>query len=356
MTIENLLKRRVLKALEGKPEARDEVLKQTYGITQEELGCIRLVEGIGNRTVDAAILLLEKARQHPDIEEGDESAQLTELNIAAVVEKEWTGVNSLETKTRRHIHTLVSTGEGHTPSSDTSRFKLPGIHYLREHIRAYTGNLSQAADRYPNFQVSNYDWLKSVRIPLNLGLSEYTLLGIIWADACPTDLDDHNFHGFTLRTNMIQGKNENDSNFVFYKTVSELVRATFNYKTVPFNYKMVSGFVKKQNGFQKTEGGSANLDDYQSPENYAPALRITSKAIYTWLQDDLGFQAKSTKYSTNLSAFPHFDNDEQKLGFLIGIIAAEGKLSMLSGYPEIRINSYDTDYLTRIKNLFSDLR
>ena len=155
--------------------------------------------------------------------------------------------------------------------------------------------LIKARAIYKKFQPSRHDWQRFTTLPIQLGIKECELLGIILADQSETEKPWVILYG--------KGKNATYDEF-YEEIVSPRIKETFNLPA-PVIYPKHTGKLPNSKGELKT---------YEYTE---PKILLCSSALRTWLNYDLGFPYAS-KVAKNLS------EKYQKLAFAEGYVAAKG--------------------------------
>ncbi len=163
---------------------------------------------------------------------------------------------------------------------------------LRIFTDNYAGNFLKANKIWPKFQPGRKDWKENINIPLSIDDDVARILGIIWVDGTA-------YNGVGIKV-LLEG-NLNDREF-YDKYVGPKIKTAFNYNVHTYNTDV-------------------------------PTIGINSKAINTWLIDDLGFDIMSdgTKTSKKEKRIPpsiNFSDEKIRKGFLEGIIAGRTSISM----------------------------
>ena len=171
--------------------------------------------------------------------------------------------------------------------------------------------LVKARRVYSNFQPDKHDWQRFVNLPTRIGIEEAELLGIILADG---DIM------FDVGTICLLGS-QNHVEF-YEEMVSHRIEQVFN---IPAPVVYVR---RKHKGL------------YQNPR-----IEIASKAIKTWLIDDLGF------YDVN-KILKFLPEKRQQIAFLEGYIAGKGTIMQES---TMEINSYRQPILEQMAELAQSL-
>jgi len=309
MTKENLLPNSALMATAGDPKARDRLLRQTYGIKAHELAQVRDSSPLDERVVLAAELLLAKAQ---DITPGAESSQLTTLTLAAIASDSWDKPRSRRSSLDRAVKDRYQ-----SEALDTRLRNIPNIHFLRDEVGAYSGNLFEAEKVYPNFQTSKDDFLKSTTLPLEITPEHAYMLGVIWSAALIRDTSG------ILATVIADYKDPinpemKKQRFRYLETLIDPIFDMFN-----LNEKITAIPERRPKIVQVTRGDRT----FEATRKAYPQIEIGSRAACTWLIDDIGLYTpdrrpnllvnEKGKVLTNLDIFP---DREHMLYFIAGII------------------------------------
>jgi len=169
-------------------------------------------------------------------------------------------------------------------------FSAPPIQLLREDFKVYGGNLYEAKKKYWTLEVSDNDFLRNITIPLKTDESVAELLGILWADCFYTG------HYYAFR---ISGRVK-DKNF-YQKVVCNRIKEVFNLELA----------VKIENYVHKIDGRPLRYE--------TPVVYISSKAVFSWLVNELGFPKRRDE-NMNLPRIS-FD-DKNAVAFYRGIFEA----------------------------------
>jgi len=301
-------------------EERDAMLKNTYGITDEELEQVRGMETRYERMVSAAQMLFDKS--------GDPK-QLTGYNVAAIAApaREWKGQKTLVdyccvlSEELKHEKQLREAASG---------LKLSSIHLLREKIGAYDGNIEEAAKAWGGKIVpSNADWLRSVTIPQEIDYATSQFLGMFWGDGecC---------HYSNRDSTRMSGRGC-DKEF-YENVVSEAAKMLFNMESP----------VRITEHTQPLRGKERDCERY--------LVEINSRAVTAWMVECLGFPKAREKLKFNL---PKVDYDKQ--AFLEGLFATRGVVDRHRNENKIRdtvsyeITSKDGLFIEAVKGLLNEL-
>jgi hypothetical protein len=179
--------------------------------------------------------------------------------------------------------------------------KIPPIALLRADV----GNqdiedhpLLKARGVYGGFKIGMFDWVKFVTLPLEIGVKESELLGIICSDARKQDMKSFN--------QLYLAGRQND--FEFYEeVVGPRVKEVFN----------LPGEVTELKYKNRKELKYKNKVYTPPSETIEPCVRIGSKALSTWLYEDVGYPSLE-------DVLKFVSSDRNKLAFIEGYIAGKG--------------------------------
>lgn len=327
MTGTNILQQKELSATAGNPDARDALLCSRYGLTLGQLSAVRSIDTIWDRIITAAELLYARAKV---VTPGIECQQLTELTIAAIVYPDWEKPATKGSCVHNHL-------KDHTPVNLNPRLKPSLIHPLRKQVGAYAGNLEEAASFYPGFLASDDDFLKSTIIPLQMTPSLENLLGIFYAcGIIPQSKKNCNLvmeRSEPYETMPPQdGQDTNGKpklKFPFFDTLPSRVREAFNLVV------NVNAYLSGSNG-NVTLTTSNGAYTYSTRTMYMPRISIPSKALTTWLMNDLGlFNIDGKPARTNPKMKKFLSSKQSALAFLSGIVDCVGTLYSRNGrFPD----------------------
>ncbi len=321
MTVKNLIESNKLFSLEQ--QARDQYVAQTYGITPEDFSFIRT-----DRTNRDVIGRVHRAarRLHQRLREkgADPSiipAQFTTTTLAALADD-----GTYSRGNFRQLCTVVNRAikreyEEQKVGLERQGIVVPYVHLLRQNLGIYEGTLQEAMMRCEELEVSVCDLLKDVRIPLEIGELEATLLGVYFARA--------NLAGKPVSGIEIWGDKED---FEFYRTVvSPLIKKVHN-----IDSEVIDGNTKQR----KEKSFSYNI----------PAIIFSSQAVATWLNGHWKLPAPRENV-----AVPALSEEEQRLGLFKGIIASDARLFVYEDRSRMRISRDDETYITSFKTLAEQL-
>ncbi len=306
MVSENILPYSDLMATAGSPDERDILLETRYQIRRRELSQVRSLPSLEEKIYSAARLLLEKARQ---VTPGAESSQLTEPTLAAIAYSDW---NNPTTK-RSCIKNFLA--KRYSGEKKATRLKAPSTHFLRRDVGAYSGNLLQAAKIHENFTASDFDFQKSVILPLEIIPQHAYLFGVMWC--CGGISNSHGSQTLYLQHNESSVTDGRGPHYPYFDYVRDQMFDMFNLVLdIKPNHRDGGEFVINDETFKST------------PREY-PRLDIISKAVSSWLIDDIGlFDAKgrSRKLMDSdgevLTKYDIFPNSYYVKHFIAGIIDA----------------------------------
>ncbi len=322
MTIKNLVESSRLKSLER--SARDEYLGRIYGITPDDFSYIR-ADNNGDGVIERVMRAGEKLhyRLLGRVDSSDIPAQFTGDTLAALIDDGKYSGNDFG-QLRRVVSVALRRKYGHLKVRALSEehLDIPYTQFLREDLGVYQGNLRDAKKRWPRIQVSNYDWLKEVFVPLAVGELEAALLGVYFARG-----------NLFLNKERIEIWGE-DTDFDFYrKDLRNLIKTVHNF--VP---EVISG--KDKGVIQK---------DWSYD---IPAIVFNSLAICTWLHNEWGLPDKRNNVEVPVALL---ENSVQQKGFFKGILAADGKPYVYPDRSRLRISKDDEVYIESVKSLSEKL-
>lgn len=322
MTKENILPNSALMATTGDPVARDRLLRLAYGITRRELDQVRSGSSLEGRAIDAAELLLLKARQATP---GTESSQLTTLTLTAIASNGWEKPKSKRTALDRAVK-----GRYASEALDTRLENIPNIHFLRDEVGAYNGNLFVAEEVYPNFQTSKDDFLKSVSLPIEILPEHSYLLGVLWSAALIKSTSG------ILATIIADYKDPIEpemrkQRFQYLENLIDPIFDMFNLKeriiAIPENRSRIVKLTKAGRTFEAVRKAYPNIG-------------IGSRAVCTWLMDDVRLYTPERrpnlligKNGETLTGVDIYPTREHILYFMAGVIDQVATVSV--GYNQV---------------------
>ncbi|MCF7859827.1 MAG: hypothetical protein K9N07_10980 [Candidatus Cloacimonetes bacterium] len=335
MVRKNLMVRDELYSLAGMPEQKDLYISEKLKIDPERIKGARKYKKLIDNLHAAADLIIEAS--HTIVPVGDISAQLTDSNLAAIVDSSWKNPESAKKLASKHIINYV---RSHLEMPE-SRLHIPLIHVYRDHLGVYTGNLIEAAEIYPGFKAADSDFLCSYIIPVEQDLNLGIFLGFLAADGYLAGNGHTRYYNFA--GSAIPSKNH--PNFRLYEGLSDRIRSLFN----SFNTPEVENRPPSYN----------EATDVIHRSSKRPIIGLASTAIVSWLRHDMSFEnmRRKRKKGSTIKGAPYFANDQVKTGFLAGTIAAKGKLGIYGSPPRPRFNIHSRDhvYLDIIRDTAQEL-
>jgi len=322
MTVKNLIESNKLFSLER--QARDQYVAQTYGITQDDFSHIRTdtkKRDVIGRVLRAAQRLQQRLREN-GVDHSIIPAQFTTTTLAALVDD-----GTYSRGNFRQLTTVVNRAirrqyEQQRDDLRAQGIDVPYVHLLRQNLGIYEGTLQEAMMRYGALEVSVGDLLKDVRIPLEIGALEATLLGVYFARA--------NLAGKPVSGIEIWGDKDD---FEFYETVvSPLIKKIHN-----IDGKVINGNTKSRN----EKSFSYNV----------PAIIFSSQAIATWLNGHWGLPSPRE----NVEVPTTLPGEGQRLGLFKGIMASDARLFVYEDRSRMRISRDDEKYIISVKTLAEQL-
>ena len=283
-------------------EKIDKTIIEKFGITKSDLDYLRTGD-IVKSIYDAAELLKKK----------NEEIKLLYLSALIFDHYKWKDLDSCYKNLSYKISKIYK--ERRKEKERITGLKIPDIQLLREDIGAYYGNLYEAHKVY-DFEAGTNDWLRNVKIPINLGGREMKLLGVYWTDGCIEK-------GNKTYSLILSGRHDDKE---FYKILEKEIEEIHNI-TKTLIYEKRAGFSEKS----------------KSP--IYPVIRIDSKAIGTWLMG-LGFPFPKKNVE-----LPKIEwNKEKRRGFAIGVIASRGNIN----YNQLLLITRDKIFIENLRILFEE--
>ncbi len=311
MTHETLISRKYLyetlveNELAGNNEAKDELLCRTYGFSIEELSEIRRGT-ISKRADDAVILLTSRGF----------SSQVNYTILPALIYREWDNPKRSEEYLRNALKYRYKTERDFIQNK--FGWNVPYIQFLREEHGIYHGNLYEAHNIWKNFTPGITDWSRSLTIPFTIDERVALLLGIYWGDAHLRRYKDS-----PRVDKVILAGNEN--NFDLYTEVINPLIIDIHGLNVP-----------------------VDCDEVENSER--PIMNIGSKAIATWLRDDLGFS--SPKIQVQPPGPYKQWQDNIAYAYFSGLIATMGTIVKRKRIShDLTINDSDETFVRCIEEL-----
>ncbi len=306
-------------------DQRDIQIIDSFGVTSADLFRIRSERRIIDRIFEAAQVLNERLAES-SVDPTIIPAQFTLRNLAVLIDD---GTYNTSPPARPAATALKR------KYSQDARRNIPGLNptytqLLKEDIGAYHGNLYQSKGVWKGFEVSEYDWLKDVRIPTKLGLDEAVLLAIFFSHGTiiPQQKDKK-------RQNRVEFFGRN-CDFSFYeRNFLDLILKVHN--IIPDR--------PSESRLQRMING--DKDGYTHNQ---PCYEINSLALVSWLQKDAGM-SDSKEHRVIPS---HISSEEQKLGFLKGVIASLGYMYLYPEYKRLKVNSPNPEFATGLEDISRD--
>ncbi|MBI2655044.1 hypothetical protein HYX06_01325 [Candidatus Woesearchaeota archaeon] len=319
MTKQNLMNRLVI---DREQAIRDLNLMVAYFLTESDIDAIRSQETINERIIKGARTLVERLGS-ANVDPIYISAQITEENLALLVDD-----GSYETSPPvRAVYKALS--RKYHDRRELSRLffglDIPLTQFLREDLGAYQGNLKLAKIMWPDLEVSQYDWAKSIRIPIRIGFEEGKLLGIFYGKGKIMPIGDDR-------------KRESDVNIGcrdFDVDFHEQV-------LLPLIRKVHNIILTTAHCSQYVRGG----ENYYLTENL-PNFEIYSLALVSWLQHSIGMEVQKEQRTVPSLLETH----EQKLGFLVGVLASRGRIYSYPDKTMLRVGNMSGNFLDGLRTL-----
>jgi len=182
--------------------------------------------------------------------------------------------------------------------------KVPAMELLRNDILGTDIEdhpLLVALEKYDGFEIGRKDWITRSKLPLEIGVEEAELLGIIRGDA-----RKENRTGLTLYTRA--------ENREFYETVvGPVIRGVFG----------LPGEISDRINTKHFPG--------EETENYNEiAIPLGSKAVVSWLKKDIGFP----DVEDMLDKLPR---KEERFGYVMGYLGSMGYADMCRSIKRMRV-------------------
>ena len=236
------------------------------------------------------------------------------LKIEELAELVGTGRCSVESTRTQISQKLRKLGFGR---HDDERFFLASFEQLRLRLGGYGGNLYEAANYWPNFRASYHDLRDNIKLPLRIGYDEARFLGIVWGDG------------------YVQRRGRRHPTIQLNGTTRD-----FDFYTLIVQPELKKIFNKE-----------ANVMKIMKAKPY-PRLVITSAAITSWLIHDMGFPLCPDELHLPWKALP---GDEQRCGFLSGILASMANLYLNWNAVRLSLRDYRQHFLLELDSLANQL-
>lgn len=269
---------------------RDDILQQRLGLRAGDFQYVRNEPDPEERILRAGKVILART--------GDGIA-ITQYTVDALAEAStYTHGKRMYGMERERFH-------------ERHGFSPPYMHFLREEIGAYEGNLPDACRRWEGIKPSVADWQRSVRIPTKIGELESEWLGFVWGDGHMTSSDPH-------QTTTLIGSTDH---IPFYR------------KAIVPRLKQVHNIEGALSIVEEGTDNRKRLGDYTYNQ---PVLRVDSRAIATWLLNECGF-TRGPRYDTGMPAV-RVKTD----AFMRGVVATMGSVGETSNGAKV-VRFYDKD-------------
>lgn len=325
MTLKNLIDRSEI--LKLTPKRRDALLMETFGITQEDLLRIRSYRYTKERVFDAAKTLKQRLEEK-GIDSSIIPAQFTLFNIGLIAKGDLkTAPHQLVTNIlRKEYRGWMGTTEEETG------LRPSYSQLLRQSLGLYKGNLYEAKKVWPELAVSEYDWLKDIRIPTKIGVDEGFLIGVYFAHM--TLLAEYVENRNTRRT-LLFGKNDH---FPLYdKVVLPLMKKIHNFAEMETRHQ---GPKEEQRRQTRREKGK------KAYQYNIPGFEISSLVLTTWLTECLGMPL-----DRKWIVLPEIEEVAGRFGMLQGTIAAEGHLYVYQNRTRMLVEDPEESYTESVAQL-----
>ena len=333
MTNANLVSHEQLLARAGNSDARDRYLAVSYGFSEGQMREIRQMRS--GRKIDRLLEigayfrdhLHEKQKQDPDLVI---SAQFTCNTLAALINNEW---DNPQAKSAGVVKTISRTyADKQKTLEQECGLQAPYIHFLREELGIYEGNLPDAKKQWPLLEASTYDWQDSIRIPLSIDQDVAFLAGLTLADASCGQWE----RGRISCVGPIEHEN------LYSQLVKPLVRKTFNKQTAVNLYEHDS-----------TTFQSINFEASQSIKFF-----IDSGVIGSFFHNYLQLRPVGDNRDAWIFDQPHFQGIELEEKKRLAQAVFKGVLAgMGTADAGLRVGLYDSDqyFMQSVRRLASFL-
>ena len=335
MVARNLVLKAEVNALEEQGQI-DRYLMDTFHVTYDDIRRIRSNHRMRERLLAATEILRDRLSS-AGIDELVIPAQFTMYNLGLLIKDE-----SLKSNPSALVHNVLKREyrEQRDRVQELTGLSPTYTQLLREEFDIYLGNLYDAYKAWQHkggFSVSDDDWLKSVRIPTELGLEEAVLLGIFLAQGeIHRHEEDEEHHRLEL-----WGR---DIDFKFYEdTILPMIRRVHH--EIPMN---ISEQVEERVRSAMARGEEVSQFSYNLP-GYA----ITSLAIVSWLKNCFDFSTDSRRVN-----IPELDAEEHRRGLLAGLVSSDARLFIYQSPQKTTVvvnNIIDRGYLESFENLARSL-
>jgi hypothetical protein len=294
----SLLSQKVLfEDLVGKQSEKDAYIAEKFGLDQADMNQIHTIrEDAQNRfhiIFDATHFLKDRLSTKKELNLG---SQFTINTITALVADDWDSPSSQRKMTSKsinqHYHKKINQLE------DVIGDRIPGVHFLRDEIGVYAGNLIQKRLELPLLEFSNQDLSDSIRIPDHTD-EGYSLLGTL------VGYSAQYMHSTKNALSLYLYGRAGDEEF-FSDTIIRQIKEVFN-KTV-------------------------KICQYR---NKSPLITLGSKAIISYLNKYMGFPICRKEFNIvdfdGISGIPN-DHKKLKIAYFSGLISTgnivNGELSV----------------------------
>ncbi len=282
MVLETLVTKQELSSYVGNPAKKDALLRRQLHIRQDDLERIR--EGYRNPE-ERVIRAAEWLRDH------NLELQINYTVLTAMCYREWDKPS--------HQGVKISAAVRRRYPPEYFRWKeIPAIQQLREELDAYEGNLHAAKESWRYFMPSNEDWDRQVTIPTSIDEQVALLLGIIWGD------------GHISGSGLVMNGRKNHHEF-YNNTIKPELEELFN----------ITAHVRSNRFKERAEIGEKVI--YPDPRMRTPTIYVSSHAVATWLEHDLGLPRNRKIHWVSPYDFSSWRDDEQ-YHFFMGMVAALG--------------------------------
>ena len=303
-----ILERKILEELDE--EQVDDFLKSRLGIGQTELAIIRSSASMKQRVIEAANLL-KNSLSKKGLNNEQISLEMTEESLAYLIggEKHRTVITNIP----RTLRTIYSRQADRL--EEEYGYGISKIHFLREELGIYSGDLHQAMRRWPKVRFSDFDLQRNVKIPLGIGELEAIFIGLFYGDGNLFSKDERGSR------NMITMYGTEKDSIFYEREVIPVINYLFNLHVE----------------LKPIRDSSYNL----------PGIEFKSLAVFTWIHNYLEFPISRKKFV--IKDFEY--EDAIAWNVFKGLIASEGVIPSRTDDIIMGISNKNNRYLASIKKL-----
>lgn len=296
-----------LEKIAGNIVETDNYLIQTTGLSADNLKEIRTGK-YSERAIKAAQKIYELT--------GDTS-HITHHIVQAMIYD--------NPRARKNFSRVLGAMYGEEQKEYIGRYRIPYIEFLRSEAIGKEVSLTKEMKKWKRFKPSTYDWQRSVTLPTELKKYEISQnMGIIIGDGFIYPDEKNQQH-----TLLLHGRKDD---WHFYEdVVAPRMEQMFN---LPI----------------KVEAHEQNMEFLGKIRNYSdPECRITSKAVVTWLTEDIGISRERRSIAPLLKCC-------DPKGLFEGLCATKGGKHSNGRYaPRFIIFDSDKNFIEECYNLAREL-